>query len=145
MTESPDIEEVAGALRTSIGLLLRRIHQVQAGGELTLSEMSALAWLDRDGPATAAALAKLEQISPQSMGATLAVLEERGLIERRPDPADGRQAIVSLTAHGLRLLRDRRADRTDRLARALSTGFTRAELKRLAATAPLIERLARSL
>ena len=37
-------------------------------------------------PATPGELAKLEQISPQSMGATLASLEARGLVQRRPDP-----------------------------------------------------------
>ncbi len=145
MPENLDVGEIAAALRTSIGLLLRRIRQVQSGGELTVPETSALAWLDREGPATAAALAKREQISPQSMGATLAALERRGLIERRPDPNDGRKAIISATHEGLRLLRLRRADRTERLARALSAEFEDSELKRLAAVAPLIERLARSL
>jgi DNA-binding MarR family transcriptional regulator len=77
---------VAAALRVSIGLLLRRLRQVQVEGELTLPESSALARLDRGGPTTPARWPRLEQISPQSMGATLAALEARGLVERRPDP-----------------------------------------------------------
>ena len=76
----PDVTEVAAALRVSIGLLLRRLRQVRPDGELSLPETSALARLDRSGPATSSALAKLEQISPQSMGATLAALEARGLV-----------------------------------------------------------------
>ncbi len=75
----PDVTEVAAALRVSIGLLLRRLRQVQPDGELSLPETSALTRLDRSGPATAGALAKEEQISAQSMGATLAALEARGL------------------------------------------------------------------
>jgi len=83
-------QQVAVALRTSVGMLMRRIRQSKDGDELTLPESTALARLDRGGPATAAELARQEQISPQSMGATLAALQERGLIERRPDPRDRR-------------------------------------------------------
>ena len=145
MTQDPDIQQLAGMLRVSIGLLLRRLRQVQAEGELTLPESSALARLDRGGPATPTALAKLEQISPQSMGATLGALEARGLVERRPDPEDGRQVVISATEAGLQALRNRRNARTEHLAQALSTGFTRSELERLMAVAPLLERLAQSI
>ena len=145
MKPGPDVHEVAGALRVSIGLLLRRLRQTRTDGELTLPESSALTRLDRGGPATASALAKLEQISPQSMGATLGALEARGLIERRPDPGDGRRAVLSVTGAGLRLLRDKRNARTEQLAKALSAGFTPAELRLLAAASPLLERLAESI
>ena len=145
MIQDPDLDQVAGALRVSIGLLVRRLRQVQAEGELTLPETSALARLDRGGPATPSALAKLEQISPQSMGATLGALEARGLVERRPDPQDGRQVVISATEAGMAALRNRRNARTQALAQALSTGFTRSELEQLMAVAPLLERLAQSI
>jgi DNA-binding MarR family transcriptional regulator len=145
MAQDPNIEEVAAALRVSMGLLVRRLRQVGAGDELTLPESSALARLDRGGATTATELAKIEQISPQSMGATLAGLEARAFIERRPDPDDGRRAVISLTPAGLQALRHRRSARTERLAHALSTGFTRAELKHLMAAVPLIERVAQSI
>jgi DNA-binding MarR family transcriptional regulator len=145
MTPGPDVHEVAGALRVSIGLLLRRLRKTRTDGELTLPESSALTRLDRGGPATASALAKLEQISPQSMGATLGALEAKGLIERRPDPGDGRRAVLSVTDAGSRLLRDKRNARTERLAKALSAGFTPAEIQLLAAASPLLERLAESI
>ncbi len=137
--------EVAGALHVSIGLFLRQLRQLKAEGELTLPESSALARLDRSGPTTSAALARVEQISAQSMGATLGGLERRGLVERRPDPGDGRQAIMSLTEAGRQTLRSRRSARTEQLAAALSAGFTSAELRQLMAAAPLIERLAQSI
>ena len=145
MDRDAEVTQVAGALQVSIGLLRRQLRQTQADGELTVPETAALARLDRGGPATASALARLEQISPQSMGATLAGLESRGLVERRPDPADGRRVFLSVTAAGLRVLRNRRSARTEQLARALSAGFSRAELRQLMAAAPLIERLAQSL
>jgi DNA-binding MarR family transcriptional regulator len=145
VVEDLDTHQIAAALRLSIGLLLRRMRQIPTGDELTLSESSALARLDRGGPATSAALARVEQISPQSMGATLASLESRGLIERAADPDDGRRVILSVTDAGLQLLRDRRNARTGELARALSSGFSPAELEQLMAAAPLLERLAQSI
>ena len=124
MQQAPDVHEVAGAIRVSIGLLLRRMRQAPADGELTLPESSALTRLDRGGPATSSALARLEQISPQSMGATLSALEARGLVERHPDPADGRRVVISLSEAGLQALRNKRNARVEQLARALSSGFT---------------------
>jgi len=79
------------------------------------------------------------------MGATLGALQERGLIAKAPDPADGRRMILTITPAGLELLRHRRNLRTEELARALSHGFTETELEQLAAAAPLLERLANSI
>ena len=145
MSQDPDAGQVAATLRVSIGLLLRRLRQAQVEGELTLPESSALTRLDRGGPTTPSALAKLEQISPQSMGATLGALEVRGLVERRPDPQDGRRAVISVTEAGLQMLRNKRNARTQQLARALASEFTRSELQQLMAAAPLLERLAQSI
>jgi DNA-binding MarR family transcriptional regulator len=139
-----DVEQVAGALRVSIGMLVRRMRQPQGEGELTLPESSALARLDRGGPSTASALARLEQISPQSMGATLGALEARGLLRRDPDPGDGRRAVISITEAGLRALWNRRNARTEQLSRALST-FSATELQELRAAVPLLERLAQNI
>ena len=145
MGEDPDVGQVAAALRVSIGLLLRRLRQVQVEGELSLPESSALVRLDRGGPTTPGELAKLEQISPQSMGATLAALEARGLVVRRPDPRDGRRVVLSVTEAGRDVLLDKRNARARQLAQALSAGFTPAELRQLMTAAPLLERLAQSI
>ena len=113
-------EALASELRIGVGLLVRRLRQAPTGGELTLPESSALARLDRGGPATASALAKLEQISPQSMGATLAALEARGLVAAaRPTPTTaGAWSCRSPTPAAA--LRDRRNARTEQLAAALA-------------------------
>ena len=138
-----DATDVAAALRVAIGLLRRRLRMVQPTDELTLPESAALTHLDRSGPATPSELARLEQISPQSMGATLAGLEARGLVRREADPADGRRSVMSLTTAGLALLRGKRDARTAQLAEALAAGFTAGEVAELRAAAPLLERLAR--
>jgi DNA-binding MarR family transcriptional regulator len=138
----PTVDEVARALQVSIGLLKRRLRQMSLEGELTVPETSALAWLERDGSASATELARLEQISPQSMGATLATLQAKGLVDRSPDPGDGRRAIITITGSGMQALRERRDHRTDQLAQALTGGFSPSELDQLMAVAPLLERLA---
>jgi DNA-binding MarR family transcriptional regulator len=145
MDEDLDVTEIAGGLRESIGLLLRRLRQVHIEGELTLPESSALTRLHRGGPATSSALAKQEQISPQSMGTTLARLEARGLVERHPDPADGRRVVLSITGAGRQVIQDKRNARTQRLATALSASFSPAELRQLRAAAPLLDRLAENI
>jgi DNA-binding MarR family transcriptional regulator len=144
-TAAPDVTEIAAALRVAIGLLRRRLRQVLVGDDLTLPESAALSHLDRAGSAAPSELARLEQISPQSMGATLASLEERGLVQRHADPGDGRRSVMSLTEAGLAILRGKRDARTAQLAQALADGFTPTELSQLRAVAPLLERLARSI
>lgn len=144
MADELDVVDVAGALHLSLGLLRWRLRQTPVG-ELSLSERSAMTRLNRGGPATAAALARQEGISPQGMGLTLGALEERGLIVRHPDPADGRRVLVSLSDEGSKSLQDKRNMRTEQVAKALSSGFTDAELATLKAAAPLIERLAESI
>ena len=84
MSAEQEVEEVAAVLYLSVGLFKRRLRQIPAEGELSLPESSALRRLERGGPATVTALARAEQISVQSMGATLSTLEARGLIERHP-------------------------------------------------------------
>lgn len=142
MAEDVSYNEVADALLSSVGQLVRRLRQLPVEGDLTMPERSALARLDRSGPATSAELARQEQISPQSMGATVAALQRQGLVAGHPDPADGRRIVLAVTAAGRKVLRDKRNVRTAQLSKALSTSFTPAELRRLAAAAPLLERLA---
>ena len=141
----PDVSEVAGKLRVSVGLVVRKLKQAPDAGELTLAESSALSRLERGGPATSSDLARLERISPQSMGVTVAALLERGLVERSRDPLDGRRIVLSITGEGRRTVHDRRGARTEKIAAALRDGFSDAELGQLLAAAALLERLAEKL
>ncbi|WP_256339673.1 MULTISPECIES: MarR family transcriptional regulator [unclassified Streptomyces] len=82
-----DTTALAGELRLAMGRSVRR----------PLSGASVLARLARTGPDSPGSLADLERVRPQAMAGTLAGLEQRGLVSRAPDAADGRRAIVSLT------------------------------------------------
>lgn len=84
----------------AVGLLVRRVRAAAATHELSLTEAAAMARLDNHGPATIADLARAESMKPQSMGTTIAALEEMGIVERKPHPTDGRQVYIALTTKG---------------------------------------------
>jgi DNA-binding MarR family transcriptional regulator len=144
--DAHDAHEVAAALRVAIGMLYRRLKQsAPTGDDLTLAESSTLSRLERNGPASSSELARHDRISPQSMGVTVAALEDRGLIGRDRDPGDGRRIVLSITEAGRRLIHDKRGARTGQIAAALGDGFSDAELARIMAVVPLLERLAEKL
>ena len=141
----PDVSEVAGALRVSVGLVVRKFRQKPPSGELTVAEASALSRLERKGSATSSDLARLERISPQSMGVTVAALLDRGFVERSRDPDDGRRIVLSITDAGSRMVHDRRGERTEQISAALRAGFSDEELAVLMEASSLLERLAERL
>jgi DNA-binding MarR family transcriptional regulator len=134
--------ETAGRLRVAVGAFRRRVREASAAGELSGPQLTALSRLDRQGPVTTAELARREQISPQAMGATIASLEDLGLVARSADPADGRRSILSLTPEGLAAIRSGRNALVDRITVVLEESFTVEETEVLNAAAPLIQRLA---
>jgi len=146
MSDDLDADRIAATLMASVGTLVRRVRQVRVSGEeLTMPERQALSRLDREGPTTSSALARQAQLTAQSMGATVAALRARGLVERRADPEDGRCAVLTVTDAGRQVLKDTRDAKADLLARTLAATFTGTELGQFAAVAPLLERLARSI
>ena len=135
---------LAGELRVAIGRLSRRLREQTNRGELTWSQQSVLNRLDRDGPATVTTLARAEGVRPQSMGASVFILQEDGLVAGAPDPADGRQTILSLTTAGRAMVRAGRAAREGWLFDAIRSELTAAEQEELASCVELLERLADS-
>jgi DNA-binding MarR family transcriptional regulator len=140
-----EVVEAAAAVRLTVGRVARRVRQAHAVGDVTLSEVSVLSRLHRDGPDSPGALAESERVRPQAMATTLATLEERGLVRREPDPADRRRSVMTLTDAGCQVLLDRRSASVQRLAVALDEEFTAAERGRLLAALPLFDRLAERL
>ncbi|MEO6919895.1 MAG: MarR family transcriptional regulator [Collimonas sp.] len=144
-TSDPDAvraSAMAGELRVLLGQLGRRLREQSHAGDFTGSQKSVLLRLERDGPATVTTLARAEGVRPQSIGATVAVLEAAGLVSGAADPADGRQTILSLTEACRDMVRAGRAAREDWLFRAIRTKFAAPELEQLAASVELLKRLA---
>ncbi len=104
----------------SIGMMIRRVRAAAASNEVSWTEMAVLSRLEKEGPATTAELARAESVKPQSMGTTVAALEEQGLIARSPHPTDGRQMILSLTAKGAEVRRNARNQKYQWIANAIA-------------------------
>src|SRR6202045_2150726 len=93
--ETGKASALAAELHALIGKLKRRLREQASAGDLTPSQTSVLGHLDRHGPTTVTALARMEGVRSQSMGTTVASLEAAGLVKGSPDPTDGRQTILS--------------------------------------------------
>lgn len=101
MSETAERERtLASRLRLAVVRLNRRLRAQTADSSVTLSQLSALACLNKCGSMTPGELAAKESVQPPSMTRVIAALEEFGLVARRPHPTDGRQAIVELTDAG---------------------------------------------
>jgi DNA-binding MarR family transcriptional regulator len=136
-------EPAVAELSLAIGQLVRRLRMEANPGELSWSQIATLARLDKAGAMTTADLARAEFVKPQSMGTTLADLEQAGLVQRRPHPTDGRQVLFELTAEGVEARRQRNIAKREWLLAAMA-GLDPAEQQTLIAAAALIKRLAES-
>ena len=131
--------ELAVRLRLAITRTSRRLRQ-EAGTELSPSQSSALASIDRHGPLTPSELAERERIQRPTVTRLLVRLEAAGLIARAADPADGRSSLITVTPAGRDLLRQLRLRKDAFLARRLE-GLDAEERATLDRAAAILERL----
>lgn len=139
-----DMPVLVDELRVALGQLGRRLREQAEGNDLTRSQSSVLVRLERDGPATATALARAEGIRPQSMAKIVAALTEAGYIGGSPDPKDGRKTVIDLTDSAREQFRTGRLAKQDWLTRAIGATCTAEEISQLAASTKVFQRLARS-
>lgn len=116
MSPAHTVAHELGQAVSRIQSVVRR-HLAHEG--ISLAGARTLSTLDREGPHRLTDLAILEQVAQPSMSALVARLEAQGLVERRPDPGDGRLVIVSITDHGRALVRGILDRRTELIARRL--------------------------
>jgi DNA-binding MarR family transcriptional regulator len=135
---------LAGDLRALIGQFKRMFRDQASLGDMTLSQVSVLGRLHRDGPATVTNLAGAAGVRPQSMGATVSALETAGLVSGAPDPNDGRQTMWSLTPACRERIRGGRAAREDWLFHVIQKKLSAAEQEQLANGVALLKRLTES-
>lgn len=114
------VADVAAHLRLAITRSARRLRQ-EAAPELSPSQASALATIERHGPIAPSELADRERIKRPTATRVVARLEEDGLIERIPAPGDGRSCSLRLTGEGAGLIRRLRRRKTAFLATRLRT------------------------
>ncbi len=130
---------VAESLLVSTVRLARRLRQL-SGARLTPSQHSVMTSIHRHGPLTLGALAEHERVAPPTISRVVAKLESEELVERRPDPADGRIVRVVTTAKGAELLEAARSRKVAWLDEHLSR-LSPEDRDRIAAALPAIERL----
>jgi DNA-binding MarR family transcriptional regulator len=116
-TTLPEPGSNAERLTLVVGRLNRRLQA--ATGGLSHGLLSALAVLAKHGPLRLSDLAQLEGVSAPSMTRTIAELESRGFVVRRPDPDDGRAVLVEAAEAGTAAIQEARAARSKVIAELL--------------------------
>ncbi|MFG3207814.1 MarR family winged helix-turn-helix transcriptional regulator [Streptomyces sp. NPDC048192] len=109
--------------------------------KLSFTTLSVLDTLATSGPKRLTELARTEQISQPGLTQLVTRLERDGLVERRPDPDDGRAVLVHITDSGRKIGQTRREDRGRHLT-PLIAQLTPAERQAIAAALPALTRLA---
>jgi len=132
--------DLAADLRLAVGRLSRRLRQHSVGG-LSPSQVSAMASLDCHGPVPIGRLSRLEGVTAPTMTRIVDRLEQQALVVRRLDPADGRAAVVAMTAEGTSALSRLRHERTAFLAERLAD-LGPADIAALTAALPALRLLA---
>jgi len=128
-------------LRVLFSRLRRRLRSLGVDDDLTPSQTAVLTRLWKEGASSASALAGAERVRPQSMATIVAALEQRGLVERAPDPEDGRRQVVSLTVEGRRRAESDRQVREEWLACAIQERYSERERRVILDALSLLERL----
>jgi DNA-binding MarR family transcriptional regulator len=134
-------EALASDLREVTSALVKRLRAESTGQPLSTSQAEVLVRLHKSGPSTVADLARAERVTPQSMGTTVASLEEAGLVARTADPNDARRWNAWLTEAGRRVLLEGRAARQAWLSHAIEERLADGEQRRLAEAVGLLRKV----
>ncbi|MDK3018177.1 MarR family winged helix-turn-helix transcriptional regulator [Pseudodonghicola flavimaris] len=109
--ERPDLDVTPmgtfGRLKRLFDHLSRELSRVYQAHDLTAASFDVLATLRRSGAPyalTPSALISWTMVASGTMTNRLDRLEAGGLIERRPNPEDGRGSVVALTEKGFALI-----------------------------------------
>jgi len=133
--------DLAGQLRLSVVRLNRRLRSQRTDETVSLTQISAMATLNRCGPMTPSELASSERVRPPSMTRVIAALEEEGMVSRRDHPTDGRQSIIELSPAGAELLAAEASAKERWLDKRLAE-LTETERVALARASEIIDRMA---
>ncbi|RZT78755.1 DNA-binding MarR family transcriptional regulator [Micromonospora violae] len=134
--DSADDESLAETFWAVASHLRRQTRDALAPWDVTPSQSRALGVLARHGEVRPGTLAEHLRIAPRSATEVVDDLQTRGLVERRPDPADRRATLVALTEQGDRVstaIRAARRAEADRFFGHLDD-TDRAELARILRT-----------
>ncbi|MDT0260819.1 MarR family winged helix-turn-helix transcriptional regulator [Jatrophihabitans lederbergiae] len=132
--------ELASSLRLSLLRAARRIRSQRVNTTATLSQLSALATVNKCGPLSAGEIAAVERVQPPSMTKILAALEASGWVARASHPDDRRQSIISITDAGRQLMAEETRARDEWLAERL-VDFSAEDIQKLRDAVGVLDRL----
>lgn len=135
-----DADALAGGLRVAVNRMAYALRRPGRHG-LTPSRYTALAILLKRGTMRTGDLAAAMAISRPTATRLVDALEEADLIDRAPDPADGRATVVALSEQGQSVIREIRSEATSGLRDNIAA-LTLAERESLSAALPVLSKLA---
>lgn len=116
----PDaLDGLADRLHSVAIHMLRHVRIEDEKSGISPARLSALSVVVMTGPLRIGELAEAEQVSAPTMSRLVQALEEEDLVERLPDPEDGRGVRIRATPVGQRLLMAARRRRLQRLRKEL--------------------------
>ena len=134
-------------LEREVGVLIRRVKRVigerahSVHEDLQPASYLMLSWLVDQGPVRASSIVETFAIDKGAVSRQLQHLDDLGLIERTPDPADGRATLVAASDDAVRRL----ADVTEHRRKWLDERLGEWDATELAQFVELLERYNRSL
>lgn len=103
LVKDPDTK-LASDLALAVVRLARQLRFRHSESPVSLTQLSALVTLAKEGAMTPGELAVRERVRPPSMTRVISSLTEQGLVLRTAHPDDGRQVVVSVSPAGLHLV-----------------------------------------
>jgi DNA-binding MarR family transcriptional regulator len=134
-----DVAALASSLRLSVTRLARTLRR-ESAIDVSPTLMAALTTVETHGPMTPGDLAAHEQIRKPTVTRLLGSLVDRGLVERTPDPLDGRVSWIQVTPDGRKLLSRVRRRHAEYLTRRLKQ-LAPYELQTLERAARILDRI----
>ncbi len=129
--DAPPWKRVESTLMATARALRRAFDARYAPLDLNVKQASLIAYLAERGPLSQTQLATALDMGRAATGLLVDGLEQRGLVERRPNPADRRAWLIALRSEGRALVGPiQKID--ERLRSELRAGIAREERQQLA-------------
>lgn len=127
-------------LRVTIARIYRALRHSASSG-ITASQISVLFRIEQNEPVRMGVLAQLERITPASLSKVVDSLESLQLVEREPDPLDGRVTLLAVARAGRDLI-DRQRSASTRALEAALTEMDQRQRELLLESLPALQGLA---
>jgi DNA-binding MarR family transcriptional regulator len=139
--QTPNSELNVADFAVAMENLTRIFIRLPSIEKLSFTTLSVLHTLSKKSPMRLTELIATEQVTQSAITQLVTRLERDGLVERKPDPSDGRAVLVHITPQGAEVIDSRRDERISGIAR-LVEGLTPEESCAISAALPALRRLA---